>query len=87
VYVRGADLVVSYRMSKTPAICWQVYWRELACEDNAIGGIELILSVETDLLDSDPRLWVGSRVPAVELLQIEPGKISARTRDRHRQRL
>jgi hypothetical protein len=75
VYVRGADLVVSYRMSKTPAICWQVYWRELACDENAIGGIELILSVETDLLDSDPRLWVGSRVPAVELLQIEPGKV------------
>jgi hypothetical protein len=72
-YVRGADLVVSYRMSKTPAIRWEVYWRELACKDNTIGGIELILSVETDLLDSDPRLWVGSRVPAAELLQILPG--------------
>ena len=72
VYVRGADLVVSYRMSKTPAIRWQVYWRELACGDNSLGGIELILSVQTDLLDSDPRLWVGSRVPAVEMLQILP---------------
>jgi len=72
-YVRGADLVATYRMSNSHEICWQVYWRELVAEENAIGGIELIVSVQTDLLDSDPRLYVGSHFAAVELLKIAPG--------------
>ncbi len=79
VYVRGADLVATYRMSKAYEICWQIYWRELAAEEDTIGGIELIVSVQTDLLDSDPRLYVGSRIANSAFVSLEPaGALLAR---------
>jgi hypothetical protein len=72
VYQRGTDLVASYHMSRMPEFRWQVYWRALTLhlEDQELQGIELILSVQTDLLDCDPRLRVESHVPSDQLLQV-----------------
>ena len=74
VYLRGPDLVLSYRMSKVPEFSWQVYWRVLASSEGIPDGVELILSVQTDLLDSDPRLRVESHLSTSQLLQCKLGE-------------
>ncbi len=75
VHRRGPDLVVDYRMSKVPEFTWQVYWRALTDLDSptVLGGVELILSVQTELLDSDPRMLVESRLNDSRVFHIESG--------------
>ncbi|TVS11099.1 MAG: hypothetical protein EA424_24270 [Planctomycetaceae bacterium] len=79
VHQRGPDLVVDYRMSKVPEFTWQVYWRALTGLDsrNVLGGIELILSVQTELLDSDPRMIVESHLSNSRVLRVDGGHASA----------
>lgn len=79
VHRRGFDLVVDYRMSKVPEFTWQVYWRVLTDLDSqhALGGVELILSVQTELLDSDPRMLVESHFVNSRLLQVAGGPPAA----------
>jgi hypothetical protein len=74
VYLRGPDLVLSYRMSRVPEFSWQVYWRALANQEGMFDGVELIVSVQTDLLDSDPRLTVESYLSTSQLLQLKFGE-------------
>jgi hypothetical protein len=74
VYLRGPDLVLSYRMSRVPEFSWQVYWRAVASQEGIFDGVELIVSVQTDLLDSDPRLTVESRLTTSQLLQLKFGE-------------
>ncbi len=73
VHQRGPDLVVDYRMSKVPEFTWQVYWRALTGLDsrNVLGGVELILSVQTELLDSDPRMIVESHLSNSRMLRVD----------------
>jgi hypothetical protein len=73
VHQRGPDLVVDYRMSKVPEFTWQIYWRALTGLDsrNVLGGIELILSVQTELLDSDPRMMVESHLSNSRMLRVD----------------
>jgi hypothetical protein len=68
-YVRGADLVASYCLPSNRALAMQVYWRLLAYPEFQAAGIELIVSVQTELLDDDPCLTVHSELPQGELLQ------------------
>lgn len=76
VHQRGPDLVVDYRMSKVPEFTWQVYWRALTGWDsrNVLGGVELILSVQTELLDSDPRMIVESHLSNSRMLRVDGGQ-------------
>lgn len=69
-YVRGSDLVASYQISQTPEVSAEIYWRAMPADQAVLGGVELIVSVQTSLLDSDPRITVGSRISAVELNEI-----------------
>jgi len=59
-YVRGNDLVATYDESADLPCRTQVYWR-IENESDFL-GIQLIVSVQTSLLDSAPSLTVASQV-------------------------
>ena len=62
-YVRGNDLIASYAPRPQSDVGPQLYWRGLIHPDLAAVGLELIISVHTNLPDTDPRLTVGSVLP------------------------
>lgn len=57
-YVRGIDLVARYGPCEAFPFRTEVYWRA------AEAGLQLIVSVETDLLDTHPVIGVRSVMPA-----------------------
>jgi hypothetical protein len=74
-YVRGADLVAGYR----PASDWpyspQIYWRlgELDAVAGVVGSLSLLVSVQTHLLDTFPRIVVGSTVGSGDVIHLATG--------------
>lgn len=67
LYVRGADLVADFAPAGPDRIAPQIYWRA-SCEDRGVVvRIELVLSVRTELLDSDPTWSFASFVIESEL--------------------
>ena len=68
-YARGADLVASYAEAERGAVQPHVYFR--AGEHNLAAGIELIVSMQTRLLDSEPESLVTSELPASEVLVLD----------------
>jgi hypothetical protein len=76
-YVRGDDLVATYRETEARHVRPQVYWRRLALEasDAVAVGFELILSMQTSLLDSDPGLLCRSEISGASVRQlVDPEK-------------
>ena len=70
-YVRGGDLVVTYADRPAPAMRAQLYWRAGAHDRRgAIAAIELVVSVQTSLLDSFPALAVRTQLVASEAYQL-----------------
>lgn len=73
-YTRGEDLVVTYAETEQRRVRQQVYWRAFteAAPAGPIVGIDLIISMQTSLLYSDPTLHVvseyssGNTVPLYE---------------------
>ncbi len=71
-YVRGGDLVAAYE----PAAVWpyapHIYWRAMNVETDiaSLGALSLLVSVQTHLLDTCPRVAVTTELPADELIQI-----------------
>jgi len=79
-WVRGGDLVATYAQSEDRPTRGQVYWRAHLCSKNGQQHpvVDLIASVQTSLLDSDPALTVYSRIPArevVQLIEVEAGRV------------
>ncbi|HTN76942.1 MAG TPA: hypothetical protein VL096_16905 [Pirellulaceae bacterium] len=64
-YQRGVDLVATYAQLSERTIRPQVYWRYL--ESAEMPGLELILSAQTSLLDSQPQTRVESTLPGGEV--------------------
>ncbi len=63
-FVRGGDLIAVYEPSTTRSVRVEVYWRVRAkCAAVEWPLIETIVSVQTDLLDSQPAVVVTSRLP------------------------
>ena len=54
-YVRGRDLIATYAQTPQRTVQPTYLWRILAGHDD-LAGIELMISMETSLLDSDPSL-------------------------------
>jgi hypothetical protein len=66
-YIRGTDLVATYSQSGTCAVAPHCYWRlRHHSQFNAV-AIEMILSVQTDLLDSQPAAVVRSMAQNVRV--------------------
>lgn len=61
-YPRGADLVARYGPCEAFPFRTEVYWRADTRADAATTGLQMIVSVETDLLDTYPELHVSSRI-------------------------
>ncbi len=69
-YVRGADWVISFRESGRFRVAPEVYWRAEHLEEFNAVKLELITSVKTDLLDSQPASSVNTALNnATEVLQ------------------
>ncbi len=69
-FVRGGDLVATYEETPEHPLRAQIYWRALPIAELAtpavevpVAAFELIVSVQTHLLDKDPALSVESRLP------------------------
>ena len=62
-YVRGADLIATYAALPPQTVQPQIYWRALHESSLQAVGVELIVSVQTSLLDSNPESVVVSEVP------------------------
>lgn len=77
-FTRGCDLVATYSERPPRHLRAQIYWRSLtpnqftpAAALPIHGGFDLILSVNTSVLDEDPQSSVRSIVsPAVEVLDL-----------------
>lgn len=75
-YVRVADLVATFNGAPQAEMRTEVYWRGDALHDlhgagqPAVGAVELMISVQTNLLDSRPQLGTRSQLPAAEMLQL-----------------
>ncbi|MCI0334165.1 MAG: hypothetical protein L0228_13185 [Planctomycetes bacterium] len=75
-YVRGDDLVVSYLPSNDWPYSPQVYWSASALDsfDGLLGSLSVLVSVQTHLLDTWPRIVIESRLACNELLFVERGE-------------
>lgn len=67
-YVRGQDLVSTYFEEERRRIRAQIYRRAFEWGAARAAAIDLIISVQTSLLDSDPTLKVRSTITAQEVL-------------------
>jgi hypothetical protein len=72
-YVRGPDLVATYDESPPAQLRTQSYWRivspaEFAADDASavLAAFDLILSVNTSVLDNNPQSRVSSKMAAIE---------------------
>ena len=70
-YVRGNDLVARYLRRPQSTVAPQIYWRAISAESIRAFGVEAIVSMQTDLLDSTPRSWVQSKLPPGEYWRSE----------------
>lgn len=61
VYVRGNDLIARFRQSEKDSYALHIVWRMLDSLPNDQFGIELWLSVQTGLLDSNPELQISCK--------------------------
>lgn len=73
-YVRGDDLVASYKPTDDWPYSPQLYWSANPLEgiDGLLGSLSLLISVETHLLDTWPRITVTSQLKCEKLLQVTP---------------
>jgi hypothetical protein len=59
-YIRHSDLVASYARTPPLTVAPQIYWRASFDERSSAVSIEVMLSMHTDLLDSQPHSAVNS---------------------------
>lgn len=78
-YVRGADLVVAYANAPRPELRTEIYWRSVAQPAaGALAAIELLASVQTSLLDSQPAIEVRSQLPDADVWTLEANQSARR---------
>jgi hypothetical protein len=71
-YVRGNDLVATYTGNDSWPYAPQIYWsaEPEAADGAALGSLSVVVSIQTNLLDTHPRVFVRSGIPADELLMV-----------------
>ncbi len=65
-YVRGLDLVATYGRDDLRGLHRQVDWKLIHHPDLSVAGLEMVVSIHTDLLEDDVTLHVDSDPPSVE---------------------
>jgi hypothetical protein len=74
-YVRGNDLVAAYAESDTWPYAPQLYWTAVGDNNAKIGALaelSLLVSMQTSLLDTHPRVEVRTGLSAEHLLVLNP---------------
>jgi len=72
-FVRGCDLIATYPESDRQ-IRSQIYWRAIpATATSPEFGLEVMASLQTDLLDSDPRFVARTELAATTVEQLREG--------------
>jgi hypothetical protein len=66
-YTRGNDMVTTYAGTDAWPFAPQIYW---TFESENPLTLSLVVSIQTDRLDTHPRIFVRSRLPADELVQL-----------------
>jgi hypothetical protein len=66
-YVRGNDLVALYEPLAPHQVQPSVYWRARWDEGRQAAGVEMIVSMQTSLLDSNPETVVATGMPIGEI--------------------
>jgi hypothetical protein len=82
-YVRGCDLVVTYAKVPPHQISPQFYWRASWHAEFQAAGIELIFSMQTELLDSRPQTSITSYGDTVHMFhadQLDAARFETLTR-------
>jgi hypothetical protein len=74
-YVRGQDLVATYQPTNAWPYAPQIYWQAnpLPAATGTLASMSLLVSVQTQLLDTHPKIMVASRVPSSELYHVSIG--------------
>jgi hypothetical protein len=74
-YVRGNDLVANYEPSTDWPFSPQVYWQAVALQqiDGVSSALSLLVSVQTHLLNTWPKIVVGSELLCDEVLHLRAG--------------
>jgi hypothetical protein len=68
-YERGGDLIATYEQTAARPMRVQIYWR--ATDAGTLGlSIDLQLSVQTNLLDSQPALFAATRLPNADVRRL-----------------
>ena len=68
-YAREGDIVAIYEQPRPPKFRHQIYWRSIeSTELPYVAAWELIVSVQTELLASRPRLTAGGSLASSDLL-------------------
>lgn len=72
-YVRGHDLVATYEPDADWPYAPQVYWSADTAGNasSAFASLRLLVSIQTELLDTHPLLDVASELPADEVLHFD----------------
>jgi len=70
--VRGDDLVATYRAADERPFSLQVYWTVRQRKNGVV--IDVLLSLETPLLESFPSVLMKSELQSVEVLQPQQGR-------------
>ncbi len=68
-YQRGVDLVATYAQTPERNVRPQVYWRYVETSAQ-VAGLEIILSMQTSLLDSAPATSLESTLPTGEVIPL-----------------
>jgi hypothetical protein len=68
-YVRGVDLIATYAQIPDRRASCQIYWRAIE-SFRGVAGIEVIVSFQTSLLDSRPKVSVRSEIPQVPVASV-----------------
>jgi hypothetical protein len=73
-YVRGADLVATYQPTDNWPFSPQIYWRiDRANDSEQLASQSLVVSVQTHLLDTWPRISIESYLHSEAVLIVSPG--------------
>ena len=78
-YIRGCDLVANYQPTSLWPFSSQVYWRAdpLDTPEDILAPLLLMISLQTDLLDTHPEIDVHTQLLAEEVLFIPLGNPDA----------
>lgn len=73
-YDRGTDLIANFEPTPPDEVQPQILWRICADEATHSEGVELVISMQTNLLHSDPLLSVTSELPPGKFFTVRDQK-------------